>query len=152
MGEPVCYPHLVDEQGRVPDPRVVLRRVYDAPAPARPGEKKVLVDRLWPRGIRKEDLAVDLWLPELAPSDGLRRWFGHRPERWDEFRRRYREELREPEPGRLLEELTRLAREAPLTLLFGAKDRSRNQAVVILEAIEDRLSSGLEDGPHPVGR
>jgi uncharacterized protein YeaO (DUF488 family) len=140
MGEPVCYLHLLDEEGRMPEPRVKLRRAYDSPASGQPGGKKVLVDRLWPRGIRKDDLGADLWLPELAPSDGLRRWFGHRPERWDEFRRRYREELRQPERSRLLDELTRLARQEPLTLIFGAKDRGRNQAVVILEAIEDRLA------------
>ena len=144
MGDPVCYLHLLDEEGRMPEPRIELRRAYDSPAPARPGEKRVLVDRLWPRGIRKEDLAVDLWFRELAPSDGLRRWFGHRPERWDEFRRRYREELRQPERGRLLDELTQLARRDPLTLVFGAKDRGRNEAVVILDAIEDRLSTGHE--------
>ncbi|HSR25333.1 MAG TPA: DUF488 family protein, partial [Candidatus Eisenbacteria bacterium] len=91
------------------------------------------------------DLAVDLWLPELAPSDGLRRWFGHRPERWDEFRRRYREELRQPERGRLLDELTPLARRSPLTRVFGATDRGRNQAGVILDAIEDRLSTGHDE-------
>jgi uncharacterized protein YeaO (DUF488 family) len=140
MGEPVCYLHLLDEDGRMPDARVRLRRVYDPPATGRPEAKKVLVDRVWPRGIRREDLGADLWLPELAPSDGLRRWFGHRPERWDEFRRRYREELRQPDRCRLLDDLTRLAREGSLTLLFGARDRNRNQAVVILEEIEDRLA------------
>jgi uncharacterized protein YeaO (DUF488 family) len=144
MGDTACYLHLLDEEGRMPEPRVKLRRVYDPPAPSQPREKRVLVDRVWPRGIRKDDLGVDRWLPELAPSDGLRRWFGHRPERWDEFRRRYGEELRQLERARLLDELARLARQEPLTLLFGARDRGRNQAVVILEAIEDRLSSGAD--------
>jgi uncharacterized protein YeaO (DUF488 family) len=139
MGDPVCYTHLLDEEGRMPEPRVTLRRAYDPAPPGRRAGKQVLVDRLWPRGIRKEDLRVDRWLPELAPSDGLRRWFGHRPERWDEFRRRYREELRQPERRRLVDELAQLARREQLTLVFGAKDRGRNQAVVILEAIEDRL-------------
>jgi uncharacterized protein YeaO (DUF488 family) len=140
MGEPVCYLHLLDDEGRMPDPRVRLRRAYDPPEPGRAKAKKVLVDRIWPRGIARKDLGADLWLRELAPSDGLRRWFGHRPERWDEFRRRYREELRQPERSRLLDDLGRLARDEPLTLLFGARDRDRNQAVVILEAIEDRLA------------
>ena len=141
MGEQACWLHLLDEEGRMPEPRVRLRRVYDPPPACRQGGKDVLVYRVWPRGIGKEELGADLWLEELAPSDGLRRWFGHRPERWEEFRRRYREELREPDRSRLLDELVRLARREPVTLLFGARDRGRNQAVVILEAIEDRLSS-----------
>ncbi|HXM54647.1 MAG TPA: DUF488 family protein [Candidatus Dormibacteraeota bacterium] len=140
MGDPVCHLHMLDEEGRMPEPLVKLRRVYDPPPTEPRTGATVLVDRLWPRGIRKQDLAADRWLPELAPSDELRRWFGHRPERWEEFRRRYREELRQPERSRLLDELTRLARHEPLTLLFGAKDRGRNQAVVIMEAIEDRLA------------
>ncbi|MBO0837206.1 MAG: DUF488 family protein [Actinobacteria bacterium] len=126
----------------MPEPRVKLRRAYDPPAPLRPDGKRVLVDRVWPRGIRKEDLQADLWVGELAPSAGLRRWFGHRPERWDEFRRRYREELGQAERARLLDELAILARREPLTLLYGAKDRNRNQAVVIMEALEDRLEAG----------
>jgi uncharacterized protein YeaO (DUF488 family) len=139
MGDPACHLHLTDEEGGMPEPRVRLRRAYDPPAPGGRGGRTVLVDRLWPRGIRRADLAVDRWPRELAPSDGLRRWFGHRPERWEEFRRRYREELREPERNRLLDELAGLARREPLTLLFGARDRARNQAVVIMEELEDRL-------------
>lgn len=124
----------------MPEPRVRLRRVYDPPASPRPGGKTVLVDRVWPRGVKKDELRADLWLRDLAPSDELRRWFGHRPERWEEFRRRYREELTRPERSRLLDDLTRLAREEPVTLLYGAQDRAHNQAVVIMEAIEDRLT------------
>ncbi|MBO0748696.1 MAG: DUF488 family protein [Acidimicrobiaceae bacterium] len=124
----------------MPEPRVALRRAYDPPAAGRKG-KRVLVDRVWPRGIRKEDLGADLWVSELAPSADLRRWFGHRPERWDEFRRRYREELGQAERSRLLDELALLARREPVTLLYGAKDRNRNQAVVIMEALEDRLEA-----------
>jgi uncharacterized protein YeaO (DUF488 family) len=135
MGDPVCYLHLLDGEGRMPEPRVRLRRVYDPPD----GGRRVLVDRVWPRGVARDALGAGRWLRELAPSDGLRRWFGHRPERWEEFRRRYREELREPERGRLLDELAAMAREEPVTLLFGAKDRAHNQAVVIMEALEDRL-------------
>jgi len=137
MGDPVCWLDLVDDEGRMPEPRVTLRRAYDPRSPA--AGRRVLVDRVWPRGIGKEELGADLWPRELAPSDGLRRWFGHRPDRWEEFRRRYREELREPERARLLDELAALARETPLTLLFGARDRARNQAVVIMEALEERL-------------
>ncbi|MBO0682444.1 MAG: DUF488 family protein [Candidatus Dormibacteraeota bacterium] len=125
----------------MPEPRLRLRRVYDPPASGRASGRRVLVDHVWPRGIRKEDLGADLWLRELGPSDGLRRWFGHRHERWDEFRRRYREELGQGERARLLDELEVLARQEPLTLLYGAKDRTRNQAVVIMEALEDRLEA-----------
>ena len=140
MGDPVCYLHLLDEHGSMPEPRLRLERAYDAPGPRAPGGKRVLVDRVWPRGVRRDALGADLWLPELAPSDGLRRWFRHRSERWDDFRRRYLEELREPERSRLLDDVAGLAREGPVTLLFGAKDRRHNQAVVILEALEGRLA------------
>lgn len=123
----------------MPEPRVTLRRAYDAPVLVRPHGKRVLVDRGWPRGVRKKDLGVDVWARELAPSVGLRRWFGHRPERWDEFRRRYREELREAQRSRLLDELADLAAREPLTLLYGARDRNHNHALLIMEALEDRL-------------
>jgi uncharacterized protein YeaO (DUF488 family) len=140
MGEMVCYlPHL-DEEGRMPEPRIRLRRAYDALPSDEEGGKRVLVDRLWPRGLKKADLRVDLWLRELAPSDDLRSWYGHRPERWPEFRRRYRAELLEPDRSRLLDDLEWLARQGTVTLLYAARDRARNQAVVILEAVEDRLS------------
>jgi uncharacterized protein YeaO (DUF488 family) len=140
MGDPVCHLHLVDEDGRMPVPRVTVRRAYDPPAGSAPARRRVLVDRVWPRGISKDALRADAWLRDVAPSDELRRWFGHRPERWEEFRRRYREELRQPERAALVDELARTARAEPIVLLFGARDRGRNQAVVLMEAIEDRLS------------
>jgi uncharacterized protein YeaO (DUF488 family) len=140
MGEAVCYLNLLDEEGRMPEPAVTLRRVYDQPAARRPGETRVLVDAVWPRGVRKAEVDADLWPRALAPSADLRRWFGHRPDRWDEFRRRYREELREPERSSLLDELAALARRGPVTLLYGARDRARNQAVVIVQALDDRLT------------
>lgn len=140
MGDPVCWLPFLDDEGRMPEPAVTLRRVYDPPVPRRPGETRVLVDGVWPRGVRKAEVDADVWLRALAPSDGLRRWFGHRPDRWEEFRRRYREELREPDRGRLLDDLTRMARRGPVALLYGARDRARNQAVVILAALDDRLT------------
>ncbi|MBO0706522.1 MAG: DUF488 family protein [Candidatus Dormibacteraeota bacterium] len=116
-----------------------LRRVYEPPASAAEEGTRVLVDRVWPRGIRKESLAHDLWLRDLGPSTTLRKWFGHQPERWDEFRRRYREELvQDPQRG-LLDQLEELARRGPLTLLYSARDERHNQAVVIREGLEDRL-------------
>lgn len=139
MGDPVCYLPFLDGEGRMPEPAVTLRRAYDHVA-GRPGERKVLVDRVWPRGVSKEELGADLWLRDVAPSDGLRRWFGHEPERWEEFRRRYREELRQPERSRLIGDLAGMARERPLVLLYGARDRAHNQAVVIMEELEDRLT------------
>lgn len=141
MGDAVCYLQFLDDEGRMPEPRVRLRRAYDPPPPERPDGKRVLVDRVWPRGMRKEDLDVDLWARDLAPSVELRRWFGHRPDRWAEFRRRYREELGQLERAYLLDELAEMARRDPLTLLYGARDRVRNQAAVIAEAVEDRLAA-----------
>ena len=104
-----------------------LKRAY---APAAPDDGvRILADRLWPRGIRKADAAVDHWLKELAPSTELRKWFGHDPERWPEFRRRYADELRQhPEQ---LEQLRALAREAPITLVYSAHDEAHNDAVVL---------------------
>jgi len=138
MGELVCYLPYLDDEGRMPEARLRLRRAYDPPTPGHDEGKRVLVDRVWPRGIGREALGADLWLRDLAPSDELRRWFGHRPERWEEFRRRYREELRQPERSRLLDDLADLVRRGPVTLLYGAKDRGHNQAVVIAQAVEDR--------------
>ena len=121
------------------EPQVRLQRVYGAPA-RRPREKRVLVDRVWPRGVRKEALDHDLWLREVAPSDALRGWFGHRPERWEEFRARYRQELREGAAREALATLAGLARAGPLTLLFSARDEERNQAVVVRQAVLELLS------------
>lgn len=114
---------------------VRLHRVYESDEGA-PG-KRVLVDRVWPRGIKKESLHLDRWLPELGPSPDLRRWFGHRPERWEEFRLRYRAELEQPEQRRHLQELRALASEGPLILLYGARDTTHNQAVVIREELAE---------------
>jgi uncharacterized protein YeaO (DUF488 family) len=91
------------------------------------------VDRLWPRGRKKEDARIDLWLKDIAPSDGLRKWFGHDPERWQEFRRRYRKEL--GEKADLVRELSKEARKGTVTLLYSAKDTEHNNAVVLKEVI-----------------
>jgi uncharacterized protein YeaO (DUF488 family) len=115
---------------------VRIQRVYDG-VPAE--GVAVLVDRIWPRGIKKEKLADALWLREVGPSNELRAWFGHRPDRWVEFRRRYRAELDRPQQRELVEQLVDTARERPLTLLYGARDTERNQAAVIKEVVEERL-------------
>jgi uncharacterized protein YeaO (DUF488 family) len=108
-----------------------IRRIYDPPA-ADDG-RRVLVDRLWPRGLSREDARIDEWLKEIAPSDGLRKWFGHDPARWEEFRKRYREELHGH--GELLERLRAEGRQGTVTLLFAAKDEERNNAVVLKELL-----------------
>ncbi len=112
-----------------------IKRVYD-PAAADDGVR-VLVDRLWPRGMRKADLAADLWLKDAAPSATLRQWFGHDPERWDGFRERYRAELVE-RPG-VIAQLLALARHGRLTLVYGARDEAHNQAVVLRSLLVQRL-------------
>jgi uncharacterized protein YeaO (DUF488 family) len=103
------------------------------------GGKRILVDRLWPRGIRKETLHLDLWLRQLAPSTALRKWFGHDPKRWEEFQRRYRAELRQPEQQAGLRELVTMARQGPVTLLYGARDEEHNEAVVLRHVLEETL-------------
>ena len=98
---------------------------------------RVLVDRLWPRGIKKEKAHVDLWMKEIAPSEALRKWFGHKPERWAEFQKRYKQELRKKRE--LLSELRRAEKEhETLTILFGAKDEKHNQAVVLLNLLKKK--------------
>jgi uncharacterized protein YeaO (DUF488 family) len=115
----------------IPSNHVRLKRVYEPPS-AEDGVR-VLVDRLWPRGLRKEDAAVARWMKDIAPSTGLRQWFGHDPERWPEFHRRYAAELRHHKPE--LEELRALAQHDPVTLLFGARDEAHNDAVVLREVL-----------------
>jgi len=110
--------------------QIRLKRAYEPPAPD--DGRRVLVDRLWPRGISKADAAIDLWLKDVAPSTALRKWFGHRPERWPEFRRRYLEELR---ANPAMSALRDLSANGPTTLVFGAKDREHNDAVVLLELL-----------------
>lgn len=110
---------------------VRIKRVYDEPA-AEDG-KRILVDRLWPRGIAKDKARIDEWLKEIAPSDELRKWFGHDPARWDEFRERYRRELEAK--GELLDQLRTLARKETVTLLFAAKDEEHNNAVALKEIL-----------------
>ncbi len=119
-----------------------IKRVYD---PVEPTDgTRVLVDRLWPRGLKKAALALDRWQKELAPSDALRRWFHHDPAKWEEFRQRYLAEL-EARPaawGSLLQ-----AARGPLTLLYGAHDAQHNNAVVLREFLLSKL--GEARGPAP---
>ena len=106
-----------------------IKRAYE-PAAAADGAR-FLVDRLWPRGVKKEALALADWLKDVAPSDSLRRWFGHDPARWTEFRRRYRAELKCL--GRALQPLRDAQQRGSVTLVYGAKDAQHNHAVVLRE-------------------
>ncbi|WP_363350462.1 DUF488 family protein [Methylocystis echinoides] len=110
-----------------------LKRVYEPPE--QDDGLRVLVDRLWPRGLAKEKAAVDHWAKEAAPSNELRRWFGHLPERWEEFAARYREELERPESQAEVAAIRRLLRESRVTLLFAAHDEERNNAVVLRDVL-----------------
>jgi|UniRef100_A0A7C3Z840 uncharacterized protein YeaO (DUF488 family) len=118
---------------------VKLKRVYEKPDPD--DGRRILVDRLWPRGLKKADAHLEAWLKDLAPSTELRQWFAHNPERWEEFRRRYRQELEAPEKAPFLEELLHQARQGIVTLVFAAKDEERNNAVVIKQFLEKRLAA-----------
>lgn len=112
---------------------VRIRRAYAEPDPD--DGSRVLVDRVWPRGRSREALRLAGWEREVAPSDELRHWFGHDPARWEEFRRRYRAELQAPGRQAALGRLAALARAGTLTLVYGAADEARNQAVVLREVL-----------------
>jgi uncharacterized protein YeaO (DUF488 family) len=118
-------------------PMVKVKRVYETPS--RADGLRVLVDRLWPRGLTKERAAVDLWLKDLAPSTELRKWFGHDPSKWKQFQARYRAELREKKDSIKL--LREKSKERTLTLLFGARDEEHNEALVLKKVLEGRKGS-----------
>jgi uncharacterized protein YeaO (DUF488 family) len=125
---------------------VTLKRVYEEPA--RADGTRVLVDRLWPRGLSKDRAAVDKWLRDLAPSDALRKWFHARPEAWLVFRKRYLKELAQPESANALDELYRLAnRRKKLTLIFASKNVQRNNAVVLKDLLEGMRKPPTGTGP-----
>jgi uncharacterized protein YeaO (DUF488 family) len=109
-----------------------LKRVYEKPDKA--DGFRILVDRLWPRGLTKEKAALDLWLKEVAPSTELRKWFGHDPGKWTEFRRRYRAELKS-HPAEL-KMIRSKAKEGTVTLLYGARDQEHNEAIVLQQVLD----------------
>jgi uncharacterized protein YeaO (DUF488 family) len=111
-----------------------IKRIYDPPSPE--DGKRILVDRLWPRGVTKEAARLDEWLKEIAPSDELRHWFGHDPALWTEFRERYRTELKLH--GDLLDRLRAQGEKGAVTLLFAATDTEHNNAVVLRELLQQR--------------
>jgi uncharacterized protein YeaO (DUF488 family) len=111
--------------------RIRLKRAYESPA-AEDGTR-ILVDRLWPRGVKKATAEIDMWAKDIAPSTELRQWFGHETDRWGEFRRRYVAELERKTD--LINELRALARNGPITLVFGAHDQMHNDAVVLRKVL-----------------
>ena len=112
-------------------PAVTIKRAYEPPSPD--DGTRVLVDRLWPRGVKKAGAGISQWMKEIAPSNELRKWFGHDPGRWEEFRRRYKAELRQKRE--LVAQLRELAKLGPLTLVYSAHDAAHNQAVVLRETL-----------------
>ena len=124
---------------------VLIKRVYDEPATS--DGTRVLVDRLWPRGLTKDRAALDSWLRDLAPSDELRRWYHAHPGQWQDFRKKYLRELSRPETSNALDKLYRLAHGSePLTLLFASRNQERNNAVVLKQ-----LLSGMRKPPTGTG-
>ena len=111
--------------------KLMIKRVYEQPVAG--DGKRILVDRLWPRGLSTAKARVDLWLKDIAPSTALRQWFGHDPEKWPEFRKRYRAELKD---NPALAELRDLSRKGTVTLVYSAKDELHNQAVVLRQVLD----------------
>ena len=118
-------------KNKIPTDNVRLKRAYEPPATG--DGTRILIDRLWPRGITKKRAAIDQWMKDIAPSTGLRKWFSHDPARWDEFRRRYAQEVHKNSD--LLEQLRSLAQRGPITLVYSAHDEKHNDAVELRELI-----------------
>ena len=110
-----------------------VKRIYESPNPD--DGFRLLIDRLWPRGIKKEQAKIGLWLKEIAPSDSLRKWFNHEPEKWEEFKRRYSKELDRKQD--LVDQLSQHVKKGKVTFLFGAKDESYNNAIALREYLLD---------------
>jgi uncharacterized protein YeaO (DUF488 family) len=122
-----------------PAPRITAKRAYDPPA--RGDGVRILADRLWPRGLSKADARVDEWRKDLAPTTELRRFYGHRPERFREFSRRYRAELRQRDHADAIEEVLRIARRRSVTLLTATRDLEHSGAAVLAAYLRRRLSA-----------
>lgn len=124
---------------------VALKRVYEEPA--RGDGTRILVDRLWPRGLSKEQAKIDAWLRDLAPSDALRKWYHAQPQNWAAFRKRYLKELTRPAAEAALQKLYKLARRGTVTLLYASKNEERNNAVVLKELLEGMRKPPTGTGP-----
>jgi len=112
-----------------------LKRVYDAAAPS--DGSRILVERLWPRGVRKENLKIDAWLKDIAPTDGLRRWFAHDPQKWNVFRKRYFAEL-DSNP-QVWKPVVQAARRGPVTLIYSSSDPEHNNAVALKDYLQAKM-------------
>jgi len=112
---------------------IQLKRAYETPEAA--DGDRYLVERLWPRGVKKEDARLKAWVKDVSPSAALRKWYGHDPEKWPEFQKRYREELKDAEHRAALEELRKAARRGTITLVYAAKDEERNSARIVKEEL-----------------
>lgn len=123
---------------------VLLKRAYAPPAVE--DGMRVLVDRLWPRGLSKDEARIDIWMKEIAPSTALRRWFNHDPEKWQVFQQKYVKEL---EGSAALDELRRLARRCRITLLFAARDEQHNNAAVLLGLLKTKTARAVTIEPPP---
>ena len=130
---------------RIVAENIRLRRAYDSASSS--DGARILIDRLWPRGVRKADAAIDVWAKDIAPSTALRKWFGHDPARWHEFRRRYSEEIHRRRNR--LDELRTLAQKGRITLVFAARDEAHNDAVVLREIL---LGRSIPRRPPPRSR
>jgi len=117
---------------------IAVKRAYDPPE-AKDG-RRILVDRVWPRGVTKDELRLDGWYRDLAPSTELRKWFGHDPERWPEFQKRYAAELRRAGMRERLSELAAMAKRSKVTLLFGARDEEHNQAIALRDYLKKLIA------------
>ncbi|MBN9225972.1 MULTISPECIES: DUF488 domain-containing protein [Legionella] len=111
---------------------IKIKRIYEQPGSS--DGYRILVDRLWPRGVKKEKADIDLWLKDVAPSNGLRHWFNHEPEKWPEFQERYAQELKNKEEQ--VQTIITKAKSQTVTLLYGAKDEQHNNALALLELIK----------------
>ena len=123
-------------------PNIVTKRIYEPVSPE--DGQRVLIDRLWPRGVSKADAHVDLWFKDIAPSTELRQWFGHDPARWEEVRRRYRAEL-QANPDAIAR-MRQLASEGKVTLLYAARDAAHNHALILLEFLNQPPEATLPTG------
>ena len=110
---------------------IKIKRIYESPTRSPDDGKRILVDRLWPRGLRKDEVVLDEWMKELSPSSELRKWFAHDPDKWREFKKRYRQELKGKDE--IIEHLKNDAKHITLTFLYSAKDTEHNNAVALKE-------------------
>lgn len=119
--------------------KIKIKRIYEQAEPS--DGCRILVDRLWPRGVKKEDARVDLWLKDTAPSHELRRWFDHKPEKWEEFQKRYAKELEDKEES--LQTIIDKAKNQTITLLYSAQDEQHNNALALLELMRARKNNQI---------